>query len=213
MPSTGLEDGRLLQARADLSEGGAPVGQGVRAWAATEVDADEALSLDLTLTPETVLPGEPFTVSLTLTNQDTVSSNSLALYLRIPGPVDDFAESAVGVDLAILSSESCDGLDGGGAICEPGEFVRWAATSLAPGQSTTVQVPMTLATDAAPGGLHAVWAYASDTGSDDDRVSVHRTVPEPGLVGALALGGLWLLRLGSGCSATFAARRRHAPRG
>ncbi|MCA9502148.1 MAG: DUF11 domain-containing protein [Spirochaetaceae bacterium] len=175
----------LLAAQASLSSDDGP---GISLEAVTEVDDQEALSLEL----EQI--GTPLEfLQATVTNVDSVAHTGVSLVVRVPDGLQDFLRGDVS---GPFTSGSCTEL-GATGLCSSGEQLLFSFGTLDPSESATVSLPPTFGR--LPNGVIVdVHAIAIGTGTDDRAT---RTLPEPGL-GAMLIWGSGLL--------TLAACRRRA---
>lgn len=101
-------------------------------------------SLAIAVNPSPAYPGESLDVRLTITNTGITELTSVQVDFAVPQGLDDFSVFAPrGAPVTCVGATTA-------SSCSPGETVRWAVGSLAPGDFAVLSIPPVLLADPAP---------------------------------------------------------------
>jgi hypothetical protein len=138
-----LPEGSLVATSATATVGDGD-GQSARATETTAA-ASGPLMATIGVAPDPVEPTGGLTVSATVTNTGVSTVNDVEVYIVVPPGLDP-----------IVSSEPSDLSAGGscpGISCSALQRAQWSVGDLAAGESSTVALTATIASDTAPGSL------------------------------------------------------------
>lgn len=125
-----LPEGTPLRARATIEDAGDP-STAKRSYASTIVQARD-LIFSISATPKSVQPGQPVTVSLSVTNNRATAVSNLQINAVVPPEANAFNDNTT------TGGGRCGGFTVN--ACNPRQVVSWTAT-VSPGQTVTVTMP------------------------------------------------------------------------
>jgi uncharacterized repeat protein (TIGR01451 family) len=151
----GLPIGTILRAEAAL-DSGSDTEYAVYSAAATPVRADTPLEVTYTADLGVGSPGDPLDFTMVAQNNGSADLTDVVVEFRLPRQINWFATGAVVGDFA------CSG-----GYCYPNETEAWNVGTLAPGQSRTILMPTSIASDADEGSFLLSPVVAKATGSNE----------------------------------------------
>ena len=193
----GLPEGTLLDAQTVLSDGTLN-GRVARARAATRVDINAVLGVEIETTPtpaiavqpgDQIVVGQRIATSIVVTNRSGLTVNSVLLSLRLPDHLDTFSTTAA-------DGGVCNTAPANNAVCERSEEIVWTLSSLAAGATSSVDIsPLVSVTGFViePGELIQLFAVARELGTSTFEATDKVAVPEPGRAIGLGVGAILLL--------------------
>ncbi|MAR90037.1 MAG: hypothetical protein CML06_04030 [Pseudomonadales bacterium] len=146
--------GTLIKAEASLSNSS---GAMTLADETSRIEPEAPLTVLVQASPGSALPGEPLTVSATVTNNSSFERQDVVLRMYYPTGLNDLAEDTIG------DNADCDNIGRAGNSCEATETITWPLGALAAGGSVTVSLPPVIASSVVEGSQIPFIAWVEDS--------------------------------------------------